>query len=110
MAGEELICVGGPKHGEKLMCAGRAFKFRTLDERGEWEHTYDRRAFHVLDEQVEMLVYGGKHKTQATREGRLEEAVKRLLSYARIHEQEHPEWNGNRFDDIQFAERVLNDD
>jgi len=35
--------------------------------------------------------------------GNLSRACERLLLWPVLHEQEHPEWNGNRFDDQQLA-------
>lgn len=33
--------------------------------------------------------------------------INRLQNYAHIHKQEHPGWNGNRSDDIQAAQAIL---
>lgn len=37
----------------------------------------------------------------------LREALERTLLYLTLHEQANPGWNGNRFDDMRFAEQAL---
>lgn len=41
---------------------------------------------------------------------RLKIAVRRLLLYLELHEQAHPEWNGNRADDEAYARRALGEE
>jgi len=37
----------------------------------------------------------------------LRQACFRLLLWPQLHEQEHPEWNGNRFDDMQVGKKAI---
>jgi len=46
------------------------------------------------------------HKAQAERD-KFKEAARRLILYAILHEQDHPEHNGARNDDLAFARDAL---
>jgi hypothetical protein len=48
-------------------------------------------------------------RAQAENE-RLRALLKRTSIYLTLHEQEHPEWNGNRFDDKAAIEAALGED
>lgn len=61
------------------------------------------------DDDVGRLILATVAELQAQREalGAAVTVVKRLLYYVELHEQAHPEWNGNRFDDQRLAEKWL---
>ena len=73
----------------------------------EAEREAHRNSADALDE-----LNANQAKRIAELEKQLAEAkqvVERLMVYPVLHEQQHPEWNGNRFDDMQLAKKFLSE-